>query len=70
MDLTSKFPQRFSRGNNYILIGYHYDANAILVKPIRDRTTTVITDAWKELHNSLEQSRQLPKIYILDNKKI
>ena len=28
-DLTGRFPMRSSRGNQYILIGYHYDANCI-----------------------------------------
>ena len=29
-DLTGQFNFRSSRGNKYILIGYHYDANTIL----------------------------------------
>ena len=29
-DLTSRFPQRSSRGNQYLMAGYHYDANSIL----------------------------------------
>ena len=29
-DLTGRFPIQSSRGNNYILIAYHPDANAIL----------------------------------------
>ena len=69
MDLTGRFPQRSSRGNNYILVGYHYDADAILAKPIKDRTANVITDAWRSMHESFEQSGQEPTIYILDNEK-
>ena len=29
-DLTGRFPAKSSRGNEYILIGYHYDTNCIL----------------------------------------
>ena len=28
-DLTGRFPVRSSRGNHYILIGYHYDAKIV-----------------------------------------
>ena len=30
-DLTGRFPMKSSRGNEYILIRYHYDANFIFV---------------------------------------
>ena len=51
MDLTGRFPQRSSSGNNYILVVYHYNANAIIAKPIKDRTATTITDTWNTIHN-------------------
>ena len=35
MDLTGRFPFCSSRGNEYILIGYNYDANAILGVPLK-----------------------------------
>ena len=44
-DLKGKFPQRSSRGNEYILVGYHYDANAILAVTIKDRTASTLTTA-------------------------
>ena len=28
-DTTGRFPQRSSRGNQYVMVGYHYDANLI-----------------------------------------
>ena len=34
MDLTGRFPYRSSRGNEYILVRYHYDSNSILVEPL------------------------------------
>ena len=33
VDLTSIFPYRSARRNEYILVAYHYDANEILVQP-------------------------------------
>lgn len=30
IDLTGRFPYRSARGNEYIFVAYHYDANAIL----------------------------------------
>ena len=34
-NLIGKFSYRSLRGNTYIFIGYHYDANAILATPIK-----------------------------------
>ena len=45
VDLTGKFPKRSSRGNQYLLIGYHYDGNCILGAPLRDRRGTTIAEA-------------------------
>ena len=33
--LTGRFPQRLSQGNQYLMVGYHYDANLILGIPIQ-----------------------------------
>ena len=35
-DLTGRFPLRSSRGNQYILVGYHYDGNCMLIQSITD----------------------------------
>ena len=37
-DLTGRFPVQSLRGNNYILICYTYDGNAILSEPLKNRT--------------------------------
>ena len=34
-DLTGRFPYRSSSGNEYILVGYHFDGNVILGEPIK-----------------------------------
>ena len=36
MDLTDRLSQEFRRGNEYILVGYQYDANAILAMPVKN----------------------------------
>ena len=36
MDLTGKFPSKSAHGNQYILVAYNYDANAILAEPIKN----------------------------------
>ena len=45
LDLTSRFPKWFSRGNEYIMIGYHYDTNCILATPLKNRKGSTIAEA-------------------------
>ena len=47
IDLTGRFPYKSARGNQYFVIAYHYDANAIYVKPIKNRESKSITTAWQ-----------------------
>ena len=44
-DLTGRFPVRSTQGNEYVLVGYHYDANCILGLPIKNRTALTLTAA-------------------------
>ena len=37
LDLTGRFPYKSARGNQYILLVYDYDSNAILVQPLPNR---------------------------------
>ena len=67
-DLTGRFPYCSARGNEYIFIGYHYDANAILAVAIPDRTSSSILNAWTKLHNQFAKSGVAPDTYIQDNK--
>ena len=69
MDGTGRFPQRSSRGNEYILIGYHFDGNAILGQPIKNRSADTLTTAWETIHKQYETSGNSPQIYVLDNEK-
>ena len=50
IDLMGKFPRKSSRGNEYLLIGYNYDANHIHAIPIKNRREPTITEVWEQLH--------------------
>ena len=54
IDLTGRFPYRSARGNEYILVGYHYDASAILATAtaLKNRQAASITAAWKDLNKN------------------
>ena len=67
LDLTGRFPHCSSRGNQYILIGYHYDSNAIIGAPLKNRQAATITTAWKELNNKLSKVGEANNLWILDN---
>ena len=66
-DLTGRFPQKSSQGNQYLLVGYHYDTNCILALPLKDRTSTSITKMWSKLHDIFKQAGHTPSTYVLDN---
>ena len=66
-DQTGRFPHRSSRGNEYLVIMYDYDSNAILCEPIKNRQARTITDAWERLHNRLTKHGHQTKNFILDN---
>ena len=67
MDATGRFPHCSSRGNEYVLIGYHTDANAILGIAMKNRRAATITAAWKELHKKISTTGVAPSTWILDN---
>ena len=69
MDLTGRFPRRSSRGNEYILVAYHFDANYIKGVPIRNRRGQIITETWEALHEEFKLAGGAPKTYVLDNEK-
>ena len=59
-----RLPQRSSRGNEYIIVAYHYDATTI-----KDRTAQSLTNAWESIHKQLDSPRNSLDIYVLDNEK-
>ena len=66
-DLTGRYPIQSSRGNEYVLIIYDYDGNAILQAPLKNRQAATIKEAWMNLHDRLKSSAKPPTTYIMDN---
>ena len=45
-DLTGRFPCKSSRGNEYVLVAYHYNDNTILGRSMKNRKAKTITATW------------------------
>ena len=54
-DLTGRFPYVSSRGNQYFLVVYDYDSNAILVEVLKSRSGKEIK---KRIHDNIPQFRE------------
>ena len=67
MDLTGRFPYKSAHGNQYILVAYHYDANAILAQPIKNREAATITNGWKEINKKFIYTGIKPNTCVVDN---
>ena len=67
MELKGRFPYTSSGGNQYILIGYHFDGNEILVKPLKNWQSGEITKAQNKLNTTLKYYGIQPNTYIIDN---
>jgi len=56
-----------SLGNNYVLVLYHVDTNAILAEGIKERTKGSILKGYRSLHSTLLQNGSKPQLQVLDN---
>ena len=66
-DLTGRFPARSTRGNKYVLIGYHYDSNCILGTAVENQKAPVLAEAWELLHKHFEKAEISPAEWVMDN---
>ena len=66
-DLTSHFPIQSNRGDNYILLVYEYDSNAIIVRPLHNRTASEITRVFQSVIHYLHARGLRPRLHTLDN---
>jgi hypothetical protein len=66
-DQTGRLPHPSESGNNYLLVAYDYDSNAILLRPIKNRTADALTEAIKSVHNTLSKGGCQPKFHRMDN---
>ena len=67
MDLTGRFPHKTSRGNEYVLIAFHVDSNAIRGTPVSNKQANTLKQARLHLHNKLVLSTNTPNTLIMDN---
>ena len=66
-DLTGKFPVHSDRGNNYILVAYHYDGNNILTTPLKNVTRTCILSGITKILDKSRKRVLTPKLHIIEN---
>ena len=66
-DLTGRFPYPSSQGNQYIMIMYSYDHNAILAEPTKSRQSGELKKAFLKLYSRLADAGAAPNMYICDN---
>jgi hypothetical protein len=64
---TGKFPCTSASSNNYVMILYDYDSNAILMEPMRNRKGPTLVEAHKTLHARLSNAGLRPRYLMLDN---
>ena len=48
-------------------VAYNYDANAILVLPLKNRQAASIVDAWEKINARFDSVGVKPNMYIMDN---
>ena len=66
-DQTGKFPCTSSKGNRCVMTIYCYDANAILLRPIKNRTGNELSKTLEDVFNYLTDRGYKPKFHIMDN---
>ena len=67
IDLTGRFPFKSAKGNQYILVAFHVDANAILGHAIKNRESNTLTEAWHRLNTKFAKAGVQPHTYVVDN---
>ena len=66
-DLTGRFPIQSNLGANYIFVLYDYDSNAIIVRPLRNRSSQEIQRVFTTVHAYLVAHGLRPRLHTLDN---
>ena len=68
-DLPGRFPTRSYKGNQYIFLTYVYNANAILVRPMKSRAKEEQLEKFKEIYDYLKRKKFSPILHVMDNNK-
>ena len=66
-NLTGRFPVQSNRGANYILVVYKYNSNAIIVRPLRNRTAPEIKCIFQSVVHYLNAQGLRSRLHTLDN---
>ena len=66
-DQTGCFPTQSYRGMQYVMVLYEFSSNAILVEPLRNKTSGEMVAAYTTLVDRLEVSGIKHTLHILDN---
>ena len=66
-DQTGWFPIKYSKGNKYILVAYHYDSNTIHVEPLKTWTGLELKTAYHKLHNLFTNRGLKHSLHIMNN---
>ena len=66
-DLTGRFPVTSTNGNEYIFVLYNYDSNAILIEPLKNRSSQSIVNAYELILKRLCKAGLRPKLQRLNN---
>ncbi len=66
-DQTGRFPKKTSCGNQYIMVLINVDSDAILVEPMKNRTSGEMIQAYQTLIDRLRTVGSIPKLLVLDN---
>ena len=66
-DLTGRFPVRSFSGQHYIFLAYVYNANVILVRPMKTRETTSFLQEFTDVYEYLILKNKKPQLHVLDN---
>ena len=67
-DQTGHFPVQVYMGMQYVRVLYEISSSAILVKPLRNKTSGEMVAAYQKLVDRLKEGRIEPNLHILDNK--
>jgi hypothetical protein len=66
-DLTGKFPVQSFDGHLYLFVCYVYSANAIIMRPMQNRSDECMVKTFKDVYDFLTMHKHKPKLHVLDN---
>jgi hypothetical protein len=66
-DQTGRLSHPSNTGNNYIMLVYDHNSNAILLRAYKNKTAAVLTATMKEIYTVLSKGGCKPQLHWLDN---